>query len=342
MGTVSPTPSRARQRLIQALHPAPGRALWRERAGLSPMWWRSASRLAERELRARDGTYDAVLQFYCVFSPGDLAARRTYGMYLDATLALTRRDHPPAAPLGPVALRRWIAYERDVYRAAARLFPMSRWVGRSLVEDYGVDPGRIIVAGAGANNVAGDLVGRTWDRRVALFVGLDWRRKGGDVLLRAWPVVRAAVPGAELWVVGTRGTEDPGAEGVRWLGRIADRARLTELYREASVFVLPSRYDPFPHVLREALGEGLPCVATRVGAVDEIVRDGDDAVVVEPEDADALAAALTALLSDPGRAEAMGRAGHRRMAAEVTWDAVADRIAPELVAAVAEGQPAAR
>ncbi len=330
VGTLSPGLPVWRQRVIQALHPAPGRDLWRERAGLSPMYWRAVTAQNERLLREREGTFDVALQFYCVWAPGRTDAGRTYAMYLDATLALTRRHYPRSAPLGPVAVRRWLALEREAYGRAARIFPMSDWVRRSLIDDYGVDPARIVVAGAGTNIVAGSLEGRSWDRRVALFVGLDWKRKGGEQLLEAWPRVRRAVPDAELWVVGTRTDPAPDTPGIRWFGRVDNRAKLAELYSQASVFALPSLFDPFPHVLREALGQGLPCVTARTGAIDEIVRDGEDALIVEPGDAGALGDALVALLGDPGRAEAMGRAGFERISGEVTWDDVAGRMAPHL------------
>jgi glycosyltransferase involved in cell wall biosynthesis len=211
---------------------------------------------------------------------------------------------------------------------------MSDWVRWSLIDDYGVDDARITVVGAGTNLVGAALPEARAEQPVALFVGLDWRRKGGPQLLEAWKAVRRAIPDAELWIVGTRKAYgEEGEHGVRWFGRIADKARLTEIYAAATVFALPSLFDPFPHVLREALGQGVPCVAARVGAVEEIVRDGEDSILVEPDDVPALAAGLTALLGDRDRAAAMGRAGHERMLGAVTWEHVAERMTPGLVAA---------
>jgi glycosyltransferase involved in cell wall biosynthesis len=323
-----------RQRLVQALHPAPGRDLWRERAGLSPMQWRLVSDQVERLVAEREGAYDVLLQFYCVFAPGRLDVSRRFGLYLDCTMALTRRLYWRSAPISPYAERRWIALEREVYRKAEHLFPMSDWVRRSLIDDYGVDDARITVVGAGTNLVGAALPEARAEQPVALFVGLDWRRKGGPQLLEAWKAVRRAIPDAELWIVGTRKAYgEEGEHGVRWFGRIADKARLTEIYAAATVFALPSLFDPFPHVLREALGQGVPCVAARVGAVEEIVRDGEDSILVEPDDVPALAAGLTALLGDRDRAAAMGRAGHERMLGAVTWEHVAERMTPGLVAA---------
>jgi alpha-maltose-1-phosphate synthase len=319
-------------RAIQLLNFSSDRDRWRRRSALSPMTFRAATKLAERELRAREGSYDVILQVYGLFAPARADAPRPYAMYLDATLALTRREFEPAAPISERAAEEWMALERHAYRSAGRVFPMSRWAGDSLVDDYGVDPSRVVVAGAGSNDVADEIPERRWDQQVALFVGLDWERKGGPVLLKAWNRVRRALPDAELWIVGTPQARRASAEqGVRWFGRIP-HDRVAELYLQASVFVLPALFDPFPHVLREALGRGLPCISTGTGGTREILAEGSDSVIIPARDPDALAEQLIGLLGDPERAEAMGRSGHLRMRAHATWGNVADVVVPQLEA----------
>jgi starch synthase len=329
--TLTPRLPLAQERLIQLLHIAPGPELWRRRAGLAPMYFRALTHVVEKELTSRQGSFDVVLQFYCLFAPGRLDAGRRYALYLDATAELTRRHFPGDSPIGPLARRRRLALERATYHGAARLFPMSEWVRASLIEDYGVDDARIVVAGAGANGLLPVLPERRWDQRVVLFIGMRWKRKGGPELLEAWRAVHRAVPDAELWIVGARRNHDRDVPGVRWFGTMPFE-RVAELYLQASVFALPSRFDPFPHVLREAMGRGLPCVATRTGGTPEIIRDGVDGVLIDPDDGDALVAALVGLLELPDRAEAMGRAGHARMRDEATWTRVADVISPHIEA----------
>ncbi len=330
VGTTTPRLPLVGLRAIQAFHVVPGRARWRRRSGLSPMAFRAMTAAAGREVSKRVGEFDVVLQFYGLWAPGLPRPARPYAMYLDATLALTRREHRAAAPMTRRAERRWRGLEQAAYRDAAALFPMSDWVRRSLVDDYAVPPDKIVVVGAGANLVAPELPAPPTGGRVALFVGLDWQRKGGDVLLRAWPEVRRQIPAAELWIVGPPARPAAG-DGVSWRGRL-DRPALAALYEQANLFVMPSLFDPFPHVLREAMGHGLACVASRTGAVAEIARDGVDGLLVTPGDADELAQAMVALLGDRERSAALGRAGYRRTLTGATWDAVADRMAPRLIA----------
>jgi glycosyltransferase involved in cell wall biosynthesis len=324
-------------RLIQLAYVRKGRDRWRQRAGLSTVAFRARTNKLDRELRRYDGTYDVILQLGCVFAPGRLGRRRAYVLYLDSNLILNHREWPPAIPLGRTALAGWVRLERQVYERAQHIFTMSDWARNSMLDDYGIDPSRVSTVGAGTNLVPAELPERDWSDPVALFVGLEFDRKGGRELLAAWPSVSERVPGAKLWIVGTRGEHREEA-GITWFGRIA-ADELRSLYARATVFVLPSRYDMFPHVLREALGSGLPCVTTNTGAISEIVRDKVDSLLVPPRDVASLATALTEVLSDPGRAQEMGQAGRARVLEQDSWESVARRMMPKLRAAAGQPDP---
>jgi glycosyltransferase involved in cell wall biosynthesis len=145
---------------------------------------------------------------------------------------------------------------------------------------------------------------------VVLFAGEVSRRKGVDVLIRAWPAVTAAVPGARLLVAGPAGGVDvAGIPGVRVLGAVSAeviRARLGE----ARVAVLPSRAEGMPMFVLEAMAAGRPVVGSTVGAMPELLAGAG--AVVDPGDAGQLAEALIGYLRDPERARHDGAAGRAR------------------------------
>jgi glycosyltransferase involved in cell wall biosynthesis len=85
--------------------------------------------------------------------------------------------------------------------------------------------------------------------------------------------------------------------------------------------------DGLPNVLAEAQSQGLPCVATRVSAIPELLRDGVSAHLVEEGDRAALAAALESLITQPARRRALGAAGEARVRAEFALEANLDRLA---------------
>ena len=90
------------------------------------------------------------------------------------------------------------------------------------------------------------------------------------------------------------------------------RAELLRAYREADLFVLASRFDSFPRVLLEAMAAGLAIVASRVGGVEEIVRHGENGLLVSPGDARGLAESIGALASDEGLRARFGSVSRQR------------------------------
>jgi starch synthase len=186
------------------------------------------------------------------------------------------------------------------------------------------------------------------DRPFVVFVGRITRQKGIVHLVRAAPAIDA---GAQIVLLaGAPDTDEIGREmaqavedarsereGIVWIERMLPRAEVIEFLSHAGAFVCPSVYEPLGIVNLEAMACETAVVASAVGGIPEVVADGETGVLVplelagdgEPADparfsAD-LAAAVNSLLSDPARAREMGAAGRRRVLAEFTWGAVADR-----------------
>jgi len=315
---------------LRSFHPR--RDAWRGRAALSPRAFRRRTELAEEQLERRDGLYDLILQTQTLFAPGNDAARRPYVIYADNTYSLTRKLFPAWAPLSTTADREWLELERKTFREARAVFGKTRWVCRAVVQDYGCDPATVFPIGGGTNSIAATLADKSYARRTALFVGNKYELKGVPTLLEAWSKVRDRLPEALLWIVGVDPPRGVRRElpSVQWLGYVTDRTELDSLYRDASVFVLPTQFEAWGNAVAEAMGYGLPCITTDVGGLPEVVDDGRTGVLVPPRDPDALAAGLIALLSDPARAEELGRAGYEKARTQMTWKAVADRMTPHL------------
>jgi glycosyltransferase involved in cell wall biosynthesis len=226
--------------------------------------------------------------------------------------------------------REAVACQREVFAGCTRVLVLSEWAGRSVVEDYGIDPARVVAVGAGAN-LADPLPRRTDTARPAvLFVGRDWEQKGGPLLLDAFRLARRCVPTARLVVVGCTPAidDEPGVEVVGVLDRRdpAADARLRSLYAEATCFALLSRFDAFPNVLLEAGVAGLPVVSTDTGSRAEAVVDGVTGRLVAGRDPAAVADALVWMLADPDRAAALGRAAAAGVSARFTWPVVGRRV----------------
>jgi glycosyltransferase involved in cell wall biosynthesis len=172
------------------------------------------------------------------------------------------------------------------------------------------------------------------DPVVILSVARLVEKKGVDVLLEALGRISPALHW-QLIHVGDgplrdrliRRAEALGlTEKITWRGALTQDELLVE-YRSADLFALASRIasdgdrDGLPNVLLEAQSQGLPCVATRVSAIPELVRDGHTGLLVAENDPDALARALEALIVSPGRRQALGVAGQAHVVQTFALDA---------------------
>jgi glycosyltransferase involved in cell wall biosynthesis len=255
-------------------------------------------------------------------------------LYVDCTHAQSAAQWPAWNPLRGKALERWYRREAQAYRNAVHIFAFSWQTRDSLLHDYGVSPARISVVGAGVNlrslpPLRSLMPGPDPGVPTVLFIGNDFARKGGPTLLRAFRRVREQLPSARLQLVGTEPGITP-EPGVDVLGRIHNRAMVAQLYRQASVFCLPSFFDPFPLVLLEAMAHSVPVVTTSSCGIPDMIRDGHTGRLVPAGDPTAIADALLGLLSNPLRARLLGATGRQHVAGHYTWDHVVDRMAPVL------------
>lgn len=221
---------------------------------------------------------------------------------------------------------------RSVMRHVRWFTTWSEWAKRSLVADYGVDAQRVTVLPPGTMLSNYPAPGTKGPRREGplrlLFVGGDFKRKGGDLLV---DVVRRHFRGrVELHLVTA--AELPPEEGIFvHRGLRPHSPELLRLYREADVFVLPTRADCLAVVLGEAMASELPIITTRVGAHAEAVEDGESGFLLDKDDAEGLRERIERLVYEPELVRRMGRRSREIGEARFDMQKNAHRIADLLV-----------
>lgn len=198
-----------------------------------------------------------------------------------------------------------------VYNETARLIAWSSLVRDSLIEDYGVAPSRIEVIPPGVDLgrwIPPDRSRKIDDTTTVLFVGGEFLRKGGDLLL---DVSRRPEFRRCRFHFVTKDFHGVAGDNVEVHSALsANSKELVGLYARADIFVMPTRADLAPtNVLCEAMAMELPVITTGVGGLDKVVRDGINGYVIDVDDAGMLAEKLLALVGLPPLRRSMGRAG---------------------------------
>lgn len=236
---------------------------------------------------------------------------------------LPQRSPTRFTPLVGTVLAR---LERRVYAAASVVLAKSDWAATSVTGDYGVPADKVHVHAFGI--VPGPPPERhPAARPMLVFVGRTLTRKGGDRLLRVWRSQLRTRCDLTL-VTHARVPETPGLTVRNDIREDDDRLRY--VLERSTAFVFPSEIDSSPHVVFEAMAAGLPVVVTRAGGMPEQVIEGETALVVTAGDDEALLSAIVALLDDPPRAEAFGRAGRRLLEKRFSMDVTVPRLIAHL------------
>ena len=326
------------------------RKRWWVRYHLNGAAFEARSARAAAHVRAAGSDIDVILQIGATFRvPEDTKA--PVALFCDSNIIFARDAGPSgyseAAMLtGPEieAIRR---REDGVYAGARRIFTMSHMVERSFRDDFAYPVERLMTVHCAPNIPFPEPASEErpdGGPPTVLFVGRDFERKGGPLLLEAFAAVRRSVPGARLRFVGCKppDTPPPWADFIGFQSRDTEAGReaMDRFYRTASAYCLPTRFEPFGTSFVEAMGYGLPCVGPDAWAVPEIIVDGKTGYLVPPEDPSALADALARVLADPPHARRMGAAGRTRALEHFTWPIITSRMSTALEGLLVERKPA--
>jgi glycosyltransferase involved in cell wall biosynthesis len=306
---------------------------WREFLTKTVRSYDQRSRIAYEQVLELRESVDLIFQIQGMFSSFIREPLKPYVIFTDYTVALGLRNnwYKTFFVKHPSEGKKWLEREVSNYRNAARIFTYSEVVRQSMIQDYLVDPERVVATGVGVgvDLASKDQIKSLEDKRI-IFIGHEpsFERKGVPNLLQAFSLVRRKIPEAELILVGVERTIE--LPGVQVMGRISERKRVSELLENSSVFVMPSRLEPFGLVFIEAMAKKVACVGSKVDGIADIVVDGETGRLVPPEDPEALAAVLVELLSDESKLRLMGENGYRRVQEKYTWEVVIGKMEEHL------------
>lgn len=301
---------------------------------------RRVARSFRREGHAR--RFDIVHDNQCL-GPGLLALKRELPVVatIHHPITVDRRIAYASAKTKSqrFGLARWYSFLDAQLRVAGkldRILTVSQASKQDLQSEYALPDSRMRVVGNGINlDVFRPIpeIPRV-PERVITTLSADAPLKGFRYLLEALALLKPKRPKLRLHVIGQPGHETDTDQRVRelglsdvvqWQGRVPNE-EMARAYAEASLAVVPSLYEGFGFPAGEAMASEVPVVSSRGGALPEVVgEDGACGVLVPPKNGAAIAHALDALLDQPDKRVAMGKAGRQRVLKEFTWQRAAQR-----------------
>jgi glycosyltransferase involved in cell wall biosynthesis len=197
----------------------------------------------------------------------------------------------------------------------------SDWTAKGLM-DQGVPRDKIrIYAPPGGVQYPG-LISRDWSKCHLLFIGIEWHRKGGDILLDAFKLLRKENPNARLTIIGCKPViKEPGVRVLGFLrkNRLEEAKLFRHALQEATIYCMPTRWDSTGIPFMEAGLYGLPIIMTRGQGREQIFSD-EMAIFMDSFEASELAEILIQLSKDPVRMQQIGEAGRCYVLKNYTWN----------------------
>ncbi len=344
-----------RRRALMLRHWHPDREVWthRFRAG-GPLRRARERRAALAAARHDPNSYNTVLQMGAEFASHASVNCPVYS-YHDNTAKISSRAAAHSFTQFATARQkhRRIEAERTIYHADRGVFVFSEFVKRSMVEDYGVDPELVTVVYSGVSIEETELSDAPapgkFSQPKVLFIGRDFERKGGPEVLAAFQEVKKQLPDATLVIAGcSPKISVPGVEVLGFIDQrtIENQQRILNLYREASLYVMPSHFEPFGIPFCEAMLFHTPCIGTDTNAIPELVKDQVTGYIVPVGSVEAIRDRMLQVLLNPEAARAMGSTGFELARDRFLWRCVAakmkQRIASNMVEDAASHPPKRR
>ncbi len=289
------------------------------------------SRRSEHQISQLERTPDYIFHIFGTYSPLWKRSDIPYAVYLDYTMALAKKAWTPWATFSsPKEQDAWFKQETQLYERSHHLFTMTDLVKNSLIKDYGIKAQKITTVGLASlfkepyNGI------KNFGTQRILFNGSDFERKGGDIVLKAFKIVKEKLPNASLTVIGKK--LKTSIEGVENPGSVSSPAALEQLFLSTDLAVAPARCEPTGVFIVDAMRSGVPCIvsANDWNGIPEFLDHGVDSIILEHLRPELLAENMISLLGSTSNLESMSQAARNKVKTQLNWSSIAKKIVQTL------------
>jgi glycosyltransferase involved in cell wall biosynthesis len=261
------------------------------------------SKKAERIINKLDSNYNVILQWGSEFNLDEIKKVKNIPKfsYQDNNLHGYLKG-ATSLPKVDASIRAALAYEAQVYDGLTGIFTMTKLLRKIFINDFKLLENKVHYAGFGCHLDDLQDEDKKYDGRTILFVAIHgFEIKGGKVVLDAFSYVRKEISDARLLLVGQDLNIDiPGVECIGFMDKNnpEGKEKLENLYKSASIFVMPSYNEATGTVFLEAMAHKVPCIGANCCSMPEIITENNCGFVIEPGNSKELAKKICMLLKD--------------------------------------------
>jgi glycogen synthase len=282
------------------------------------------SKSTEKKIKQLKYTPDLVFHVFGTYSPFWNNFDIPYVIYLDYTTALAEKNWPSWAYfMNSCARNAWFDCESIYFHKATHIFTMSNIVKNSLINYYNIPSNKITVVGSSGDFLEPLSTTKTFGSKQILFNGSDFERKGGDLVIAAFKLVKKVIPEAKLVLIGKKTSLQ--IDGITNPGHIS-RTEIHDLFANTDLVLAPAYCDPFPTFLMEAMNYGIPCIVSANDGMPEIIDHQENGLVIKHPTPDILANYIVNLLSEPCQLLSLSQAARQKVKEKLNWNNVAKQI----------------
>lgn len=221
-------------------------------------------------------------------------------------------------------LNRKMMLQAKLYQKAEKVFYMGHWTTEEMKTKYPQMAETFVHAGGGLNRDFHPIPSDYRDSHRIVFLGIDFERKGGDLVLEAFRILRKTMDSeATLMIIGPeKRTEE---DGVSWCGRL-ERDEIGKILSMSGIFCMPSRFEAYGLAFIEALCYGLPVIARDDYEMSYFIREGENGYLLKNEDAQELAMLMNKAIKNI-KMQDFVKEHRKEYLSTYSWDRVAQKVA---------------
>ncbi|HEM6393855.1 TPA: glycosyltransferase family 4 protein [Streptococcus suis] len=281
-------------------------------------------RINQGKLKALDTSFPS-LQIGCLgkaensYIYEDLSVSALEMIYLKYSKAFEKSNFSNASFK---SIQKKVKRQNEVYRHSKAIFTMSNWVAEEIKKSAGID--NVYCVGGGINLDKKDIDPSLKVGNKFLFVGRDFYRKGGDLVVKSFVKLQKKYPNLELYIVGTQNVYGTEFENIYWMGEL-NKTQLVEYFNKCDIFCLPSEFEAYGLVFGEALCFGMPCIGRNICEMPYFIEDGVNGYLIDGNDYDIFSDLMEKAIFNEEMKKFV-RNEKDKYLNKYSWDSVVDRL----------------